>query len=327
MKRRVFSGIQPSGTIHIGNYLGAIQRWVASQDEYDNLFCIVDLHAVTIQQDPKQLRAKTRELAALYLAAGIDPRKSTVFIQSHVPAHAELAWLLNCTIPMGWLERMTQFKDKGGDNRERVSVGLFDYPALMAADILLYETDFVPVGDDQSQHVELTRDVAERFNKLYGETFVVPQALIGKVGARIMGLDDPMKKMSKSDTGKYHAIGLLDSAEEIRGKIARATTDSQRSIVFDSRRQGLYNLLVIYELISGKARAEIEHAFDSKGYAEFKAALAEVIIEGLRPLQNRYHQLMADPAELDRILAAGATSAAERADRTLTKAKRAMGLG
>lgn len=327
MKRRVFSGIQPSGNIHVGNYLGAIQRWVDAQDDYDNLFCIVDLHAITVPQDPAKLRAKIRELAALYLASGIDPQKSTIFVQSRVPAHAELAWILNCAIPMGWLERMTQFKDKGGDNRERVSVGLFDYPALMAADILLYNTNFVPVGDDQTQHVELTRDVAERFNKLYGETFVVPQALIGKVGARIMGLDDSTKKMSKSDPGKYHAIGLLDAPDAIRAKITRATTDSERTIVFDEHRKGLYNLLVIYELLSKKPRQDIENEFAGKGYAEFKTALAELVIESLKPVQDRYQQLMSDHTELDAILARGAAAASEIATVTLAKAQKALGLG
>ncbi len=327
MKRRVFSGIQPSGTIHIGNYLGALQRWVQAQDEYDNLFCIVDLHAITVPQDPTKLHAKIRELAALYLASGIDPKKSTVFVQSHVSAHAELAWILNCTVPMGWLERMTQFKDKSGSNRERSSVGLFDYPALMAADILLYNTHFVPVGDDQTQHVELTRDIAERFNKLYGETFTVPAALIGKVGARIMGLDDPTKKMSKSDEGKYHAIGLLDSPEDIKAKIARATTDSERTIVFDESRKGLYNLLVIYELLSKKSRPTIEAEFAGKGYQEFKAALADIVIATLQPLQTRYKELMTNPAELDRILANGATTANTIAQTTLKKAQTAIGLG
>ena len=224
MKKRVFSGIQPTGNIHIGNYLGATRHWAAKQDEYDNIFCIVDLHAITVQQDPKILKAKTREVTGLLLAAGIDPHKSIVFVQSHMCEHSELAWILNCTIPMGWMGRMTQYKEKSAKQKGEVSVGLFDYPALMAADILLYRTDVVPVGDDQKQHVELARDAAQRFNNLFGETFVLPEPLIADVGARIMGLDDPTKKMSKSEEAPGHAIALLDPPDVIRKKIMRATT-------------------------------------------------------------------------------------------------------
>jgi tryptophanyl-tRNA synthetase len=327
MKKRVFSGIQPTGNMHIGNYLGAVRHWVASQAEFDNIFCIVDLHAITVPQEPRTLQTKIRELAGLLVAAGIDPGRSAVFVQSHLSAHAELAWLLNCVLPMGWMQRMTQFKEKSARQKQQASVGLFDYPALMAADILLYDTDLVPVGDDQKQHVELTRDVAQRFNLLYGETFKLPEAAIPTVGARIMGLDDPRKKMSKSDTQPHHAAYVLDTPEHIRTKIMRATTDSLRDIRFDAHRPGLYNLLVIYELFTGCSRPDIEARFTGKGYAEFKRELTEVIIEGLRPLQTRYRDFATDPAALDALLAAGAAKVRPLAEKTLTAAKHNMGLG
>ncbi|MFC2070956.1 tryptophan--tRNA ligase, partial [Chloroflexota bacterium] len=299
MKERVFSGIQPTGNIHIGNYLGATQHWAAQQDKYDNIFCIVDLHAITVPQDPGVLKAKTREVTGLLLAAGIDPERSIVFTQSDVSAHAELAWILNCFTPMGWMQRMTQFKEKSQNQKEVVSVGLFDYPALMAADILLYNTDAVPVGDDQKQHVEITRDIAQRFNSIYGDTFVLPRPEIPDVGARIMGLDDPTIKMSKSEEASNHAINLLDSPETIRGKVSRATTDSLREICFDEGRPGVNNLLVIYELFTEKSREDIEAHFDGKGYADLKKELAEAVIEGLAPLQKRYQELTANPAYID----------------------------
>ena len=327
MKKRVFSGIQPTGNMHIGNYLGAVQHWVASQAEFDNIFCIVDLHAITIPQEPQTLRAKIRQLAGLLFAAGIDPARSVLFVQSHIGAHAELAWILNCVIPMGWMQRMTQFKEKSAGQRQHVSVGLFDYPALMAADILLYDTDLVPVGDDQKQHVELARDAAQRFNTLYGETFKLPEPLIPKVGARIMGLDEPTKKMSKSEAQPYHAIYVLDTPDTIQTKIMRATTDSLREIRFDAGRPGLYNLLVIYELFTGHSRPEIEARFAGKGYADFKRELAEVIIEGLRPLQARYRDFATDPASLDALLTAGAARMRPIAEQKLTAAKNHVGLG
>lgn len=327
MKKRVFSGIQPTGNIHIGNYLAAIQHWVASQAEFDNIFCIVDLHAITIPQDPQVLKAKTREVAGLLFAAGIDPKLSAVFVQSHIGAHAELAWILNCFIPVGWMYRMTQFKEKSEKLKEQVSVGLFDYPALMAADILLYEADLVPVGEDQKQHVELTRDVAQRFNSIYGETFKIPEPITPKVGARIMGLDDPTKKMSKSETQEGHAISLLDPPDKIRSKVMSATTDSLREIVFDENRPGIYNLLVIYELFSGLSRAEIEKRFAGKGYAVFKQELADVIIEGLNPLQTRYQELTADPSYLDKLLGEGVSRVRPTAERTLKIVYDKIGLG
>lgn len=327
MKKRVFSGVQPTGNIHIGNYLGAIRHWVASQAEFDNIFCIVDLHAITVPQDPQELKAKIREVAGLLFASGIDPKLSVVFIQSHISAHAELAWILNCFIPMGWMQRMTQFKEKSRRQKSQASVGLFDYPALMAADILLYETDLVPVGEDQKQHVELTRDVAQRFNSIYGETFKLPEPVISSVGARIMGLDDPTKKMSKSETQHGHAIHLLDSPDDIRSKIMRAVTDSLREIRFDESRPGIYNLLVIYELFTGFSRPDIEARFEGKGYADFKREVAEAIIEGLHPIQSRYNDLKADPAYIDSLLAEGAYKARPIAERVLAAVKNKVGFG
>lgn len=327
MKKRVFSGIQPSGDLHIGNYLGALKRWVDSQKEYDNIFCIVDLHAITVPQDPKVLKSKIRELAGLYIAAGIDPEKSIMFVQSDVSAHPELAWILNCFTPIGWMNRMTQFKEKSEDKKEQVSVGLFDYPVLMAADIILYDTDEVPVGEDQKQHVEITRDIAQRFNSVYGETFKLPNPVIPKVGARIMGLDDPTKKMSKSNPASGHAVHLLDSPDRIRETIMRATTDSLSEIKFDENRPGIYNLLEIYQPFSGKSREEIEASFAGKGYAEFKKELADLVIEGLKSLQDKYQKLVADPSYLDNVLKTGAQKAKEIADKKLTEAKQKVGLG
>ena len=327
MKKRVFSGIKPSGNLHIGHLLGAIRQWVQRQDDYDNIFCIVDLHAITVPQDPKTLKAWTREITGLYLAAGIDPKQSAVFIQSHISAHSELAWILNCFIPMGWMQRMTQFKEKSAKLKEQVSTGLFDYPALMAADILLYNTEIVPVGDDQKQHVELARDVAQRFNSIFGETFVLPEPVIPKVGARIMGLDDPTRKMDKSETSPHHAINLLDPPDIIRAKLMRATTDSHREIVFDENRPGVYNLLVIYELFSGMKRKDIETHFAGKGYADLKKEVAEVIIEGIKPLQTRYAELTADPSHLDVILKEGADRVRPMAEKTLALVRERVGLG
>jgi tryptophanyl-tRNA synthetase len=326
-KKRVFSGIQPSGDIHIGNYLGAIQHWVASQAEFNNIFCIVDLHAITIPQDQVTLKAKTREVAALLIAAGIDPEQTVVFIQSQISAHAELTWILNCFTPIGWMQRMTQFKDKSTKEKESVSVGLFDYPVLMASDILLYETDLVPVGEDQKQHLEFTRDVAQRFNSIYGETFKLPEPSIPKKGARIMGLVNPTKKMSKSEGGQDNAIHLLDSPDDIRSKVMKATTDSLREICFDESRAGIHNLLIIYELFTGAKREDIEKGFEGKGYADFKKELSEVIIEGLRPLQSRYGDLTKDPAYMDTLLSKGADKIRPIAERVLAEVKERVGLG
>jgi len=326
-KKRVFSGIQPTGNIHIGNYLGAIRPWVQGQTDSDNIFCIVDLHAITVYQNPKVLKEKIMEVASILLAAGIDPKLSVLFIQSHISAHSELTWILNCLIPTGWMQRMTQFKEKSKRQKEKVSVGLFDYPALMAADILLYNTDIVPVGEDQKQHVELVRDVAQRFNSLYGETFKIPEAVIPETGARIMALDNPEQKMSKSEERKNNAINLLDSPDVIRSKIMKATTDSKRDIVFDESRPGIFNLLVIYELFSNLNRQEIEERFKGKGYADFKKELAEVIIEGLRPLQSRYKKLRNHPDYVNSLLKDGASRIRPIAEETLRKVKDRLGLG
>src|SRR5204863_2051013 len=278
MKKRIFSGAQPTGELHIGNYLGALKNWVALQDEYEAFYCIVNLHAITLPQDPETLRQKTLDLARIYLAAGIDPEKSTVFIQSDVPEHTELTWVLSSIARMGELERMTQFKDKGKGNTERAGVGLFTYPLLMASDILLYQTDLVPVGQDQKQHLELTRDLAGRFNRDFGETFVIPEAFIPPVGAKIMSLQDPTKKMSKSDENPAGSIFLLDDADTIAKKIKRAVTDSGTEIMFDTERPAITNLLTIYHLLTGKSPAECEQHFEGKGYGQLKTELAEDIV-------------------------------------------------
>jgi tryptophanyl-tRNA synthetase len=323
--KRIFSGAQPSGNVHLGNYLGALRNWVALQKEYESFFCIVNLHAVTVAQDPKILAEKTRELARIYLAVGIDPEISTVFVQSDVPHHAELAWLLNCVTRMSELERMTQFKDKARKQGENVGVGYFDYPVLMAADILLYHTDLVPVGEDQKQHLELTRDIAIRFNRDYGETFRVPEPFIPKVGARIMSLADPAKKMSKSDEeSEAGCIMLLDDADAVRRKFKRAVTDSGTEIRFAASRPAITNLLTIYHLLTDKSKDEVEKHFSGHGYAKLKEDLAEVTIEFLRPFQERVQSI--DDGKLDQILERGAARAEEIAEATLAKAKVRMGL-
>lgn len=324
--KRVFSGIQPTGDIHLGNYLGAVRQWVDSQDEYDNIFCIVNSHAITTRQDPATLRAKTYELAGILLACGIDMARSSLFIQSQIDEHGALAWILDCFIPMGDMSRMTQFKDKSSKNPKNINVGLFNYPALMAADILLYQAQGVPVGDDQKQHLELTRDVAARFNRDFGECFVLPEPMIPKVGARIMGLDNPESKMSKSATGENHAIFLLDSPEAILKKCKRAVTDSQSGIVFDESRAGLYNLLCIYEIFTQKSRADIESEFIGKGYGDFKVALAEVIVESLRPIRESYARLRADEGYIKQVLDSGANKVRPIAQATYERAKELVGL-
>jgi tryptophanyl-tRNA synthetase len=324
-RKRVFSGIQSSGIPHIGNYLGAMRHWVAEQEQYDSVFCVVDLHAITVPQDPAELRHNTRSLAAMLLAIGLDPNKTAIFVQSHVSAHAELTWLLDCVTSIGWLNRMHQFKSKAGDDRESASAGLFTYPVLMAADIILYDTHLVPVGDDQRQHIELTRDIVLRFNERYGETFVLPEALIREEGARIMSLDDPESKMSKSFP--LGAISLLDKPSDIKKKYARAVTDSERTVVFNPERKGLHNLLTIYKLLSGKDEATITAYFEGKGYKELKAELTEMTVALLEPLQRRYNELMSDQKQLEEILRAGADRVRPRAEATLRRAKEAMGLG
>ena len=324
MPKRIFSGAQPTGNVHLGNYLGALRNWVALQHEYESFFCIVNLHAITLPQDPKLLAQKTRELARIYLAVGIDPKVSTVFIQSDVPQHAELTWVLNCIARMSELERMTQFKDKARKQEENVGVGIFDYPVLMAADILLYHTDLVPVGHDQKQHLELTRDLAIRFNRDYGETFRIPDPYIPKVGARIMSLSDPTKKMSKSDDDPGGCIMLLDDADTIQRKFKRAVTDSGTEIRFDDSRPAITNLLTIYQLITGKQAAEVEAHFNSQGYAQLKTQLAEVVIEFLRPIQRTVSEITDE--ELNNILKFGRDRAAQIADATLKDVFKKVGI-
>jgi tryptophanyl-tRNA synthetase len=324
MKKRIFSGAQPTGQLHIGNYLGALKNWVALQDDYESLYCIVNLHAITLPQDPKVLRQKTLDLARIYLAAGIDPAKSTVFIQSDVSEHAELTWILSCIARMGELERMTQFKDKGKGNAERAGVGLFTYPVLMSADILLYQTDLVPIGQDQKQHLELTRDLAERFNRNFGETFKMPDPYIPPVGANIKSLQDPAKKMSKSDENVAGSIFLLDDADTVTKKIKRAVTDSGTDIRFDDSRPAITNLLTIYHLLTGKPNEECEAHFAGKGYGQFKTELAEVVVEFLRPFQERVKEY--DDATLESILTSGAEKARIIARSTLNDVYSKMGI-
>jgi tryptophanyl-tRNA synthetase len=328
-KQRVFSGVQPTGNLHIGNYIGAISQWAENQEEYDNIFCVVDLHALTIPESvkPEYLRTKVKEVAALYIACGIDPKKSTIFVQSQVPQHSELTWLLNCLTPMGWLERMTQFKSKS-QNQETVGTGLFDYPVLMASDILIYDTDVVPVGDDQKQHIEITRDIAQRFNAIYGECFKIPKELIRRSGARVMAFDEPESKMSKSvgETKKGHAIGLLDSANVIKKTIMRATTDSNMEMRYEHASPGVKNLLVLYEVLTKKSKEEIEKHFDGKTYGALKKELVEIVVESLEPVQKRYHEIIEDKGYLDNVLKDGKEKAISIAEITLNRTKVLMGL-
>jgi len=324
MKKRIFSGAQPTGNLHIGNYLGALKNWVTLQNEYESFFCIVNLHAITLPQKPEILQQKTLDLARIYLASGVNPEISTIFIQSDVSEHAELTWILSCVARMGELERMTQFKDKGKGNTERAGVGLFTYPVLMAADILLYQTDLVPVGQDQKQHLELSRDLAERFNRDFGETFVVPEPFIPPVGANILSLQEPTKKMSKSDANLNGSIFLLDDADTITKKIKRAVTDSGTDLKFDQSRPAINNLLTIYQLMTDKTAKECEANFDGRGYGHFKTELAEVVVEFLRPFQERVKDF--DDETLKTILKSGAEKAKNIARETLQDVYKKIGI-
>ena len=286
-KKRIFSGMQPSGVITLGNYLGALKNWTKLQDEYDCLYCIVDMHAITVRQDPVKLRKQARDLLVQYLAVGLDPEKNIIYYQSHVPQHAELAWILNCYTYMGELNRMTQFKDKCAKHADNINAGLFTYPSLMAADILLYQTDLVPVGEDQRQHLELTRDIAQRFNGIYGDVFKVPDAYIGKVGARVMALQEPTKKMSKSDENQNNIITLMDDPKVIMNKMKRAMTDSDTEVRFAEEKPGISNLLSIYCAVTGKTIAESEKEFAGVGYGTFKTAVGEAVVAELEPVQKR----------------------------------------
>jgi tryptophanyl-tRNA synthetase len=324
MKKRVLSGIQPTGSPHIGNYLGALKNWSKIQYDYDSIYCIVDLHAITVYQDPKELNGKIQELAGILLAIGIDPK--SLVLQSRVPEHAELAWLLTCVTPVGWLERMTQYKAKS-QAQETIGDGLLQYPVLMAADILLYQADVVPVGDDQRQHVELTRDIAQRFNSLYpekGETFTMPATHLPTVGARIMGLDDPEKKMSKSEPGAGHAIGLLDSPDAIRKKIMRATTDSKPGVDFDDPGAGVRNLLAIYQAFTDVSTEDMRTKFSGMRYGDLKKSVAEAVVAGLDPIQQRYRQIT--PERISEAFRLGSERAQRIAAGTIDKVKTAMGL-
>ena len=322
-KKRILSGVQPSGQLHLGNYLGAIHNWVDLQQQYESFFCIVDYHAVTIPYDPRELQQKTLETAADYLACGIDPRKSVIFLQSHVPEHTELAWIFNTITPLGELERMTQFKDKAVQHQKNIHAGLLTYPLLMAADILLYKPDLIPVGQDQKQHVELTRTIAAKFNRLFAEVFPLPTTYITR-GARIMGLDQPEKKMSKS-LGPKNYIALADTPDVIRQKISRAVTDSGTEIAFAADRPAINNLLRIYQLLSGLSDKKTEEKFRGVSYREFKGALAELVIEYLQPIREKREKYLRQPDKLRKILAQGATEARKVAQKTLKEAKKAMG--
>lgn len=329
MKDLVFSGVKPTGMAHLGTYIGALKQWAEVQKNHRCLFCIVDMHAITVPQDPKELRALTLDVAAAYLAAGIDPNRASIYVQSEVAEHAELGWILGTITKMGELERMTQFKDKsqkGG--RERAGLGLFAYPALMAADILLYDTSAVPVGEDQMQHLELARVIARRFNQQFGETFVIPQALIQKHGARIMSLQDPDKKMSKSDESKAGTIMLDDDADAIRKKIMRAVTDTGGGVQFDpDKKPAVSNLMVIYHHLSGKTLKEIETMYAGKGYGDFKKDLAEVVVEHLAPVREKIEGYRKNPKELEAILDAGRDKAKAMAEAKMKKVREQMGLG
>ncbi|MBI4209123.1 MAG: tryptophan--tRNA ligase [Deltaproteobacteria bacterium] len=326
--QRAFSGVQPSGDLHIGNYLGAIRNWLEIQERYESLFCVVDYHAITTPQDPKTLRQNIWQAAALFLACGIHPERSTLFVQSDVPEHTELTWILDCIATMGELRRMTQFKDKSKGEVESVGVGLFNYPVLMAADILLYQTDVVPVGEDQKQHLELARDLAERFNGRFGKTFVVPTPDIRPQGARIMGLDDPTKKMSKSAASDYHTVRLLDAPDVIRRKLKKAVTDSGREIRYDEQEKpAVANLLTIYSLFSGQSIAELENQYHGASYAPFKEDLAEVIISALTPIQTKMKHFQESRSEVHFILERGAQTASAIAEKTMLEVKKKAGLG
>ena len=329
MSKRIFSGIQPSGVLHIGNYLGAIKQWVEMQETSDELiFCVVDLHAITVPQDPKVLREKILSVAAIYLACGIDPKKSKIFVQSMRPEHTELTWILNCMAKMGELSRMTQFKEKSQKGAsDNASVGLFDYPVLMAADILLYQTTHVPVGEDQKQHVEIARDLAIRFNKQFGEVFTIPEPVIKKEVARVMALDEPNKKMSKSASSIYNYIALTDSNEAIRTKIKKAVTDSGSGIKLSPEKPAISNLLAIMSELSGKSIGFLEMDYEGKNYGEFKEDLAKTIIEFITPIREKYHTIMADKENLIKILEEGNKEVAALAKETLAKAKKVTGLG
>ena len=327
-KKRIFSGMQPSGVITLGNYLGALKNWTKLQDEYDCLYCIVDMHAITVRQDPVKLRKQAKDLLVQYLAVGLDPEKNIIYYQSHVPQHAELAWILNCYTYMGELNRMTQFKDKSARHAENINAGLFTYPVLMAADILLYQTDYVPVGKDQMQHIEICRDIAQRFNSLYGDVFKIPEGMLSKSGAKIMSLQEPEKKMSKSDPNPKGYISMMDDMNVIAKKIKSAVTDSEGVIEYrenDPTKAGINNLLSIMSAVTGRNIESIVKDYSGKGYGDFKNDVAEAVVECIRPIRNEYDKLIADKQYLMDICQRGADSAKRISQRTLKKVYKKVG--
>ena len=324
-KKRILSGIQSSGFLTLGNYIGALKNWGTLQDDYDCYYCVADLHSITVRQNPAEFRKRAMEIFTIYLASGIDPEKSTLFFQSHVSAHAELSWILNCYTYMGELQRMTQFKDKAAKHADNINSGLFTYPVLMAADILLYQADLVPVGKDQLQHLEITRDIAGRFNGIYGDVFKMPEAYVGKMGAKVMSLAEPTAKMSKSDPNPNGYIAILDDRDTIMRKFKRAVTDSEGEIIYREGKDGINNLLTIYCVLTGKTMDEAQREFEGKGYSEFKTAVAEVTADSLAPLQEKFRQLSTDKEYLQKIYRAGAEKAAHTAYKTLRKVYKKVG--
>ena len=324
-KQTIFSGVQPSGNLTIGNYLGAIKNWTTLQDLYNCIYCVVDMHAITVRQVPADLRRRTYEILALYIAAGLDPEKNTLFVQSHVPAHAQLSWNLGCFTMFGELGRMTQFKDKSQKNADNINAGLFTYPVLMAADILLYQANLVPVGIDQKQHLELARDIATRFNNAYSDTFVIPEGYIPKTGMKIMSLQEPTKKMSKSDTNPNASVGILDNYDDIIRKFKRAVTDSDTVVKYADGKDGINNLMSIYSCFTNKTYEEIEKEFEGKGYGDFKLAVGETVADALKPVHNRFDELMKDKAYLESVMKNGADRASYIANKTLAKVNRKLG--
>lgn len=324
-KKVLFSGMQATGTLTLGNYLGALKNWVSLSEEYECFYSVVDLHSITVRQDPAELRKRARALLTLYIAAGLDPKKNCIYYQSHVSGHAELSWILNCFTYMGELNRMTQFKDKSAKHADNINAGLFTYPVLMAADILLYQSDVVPVGIDQMQHLEITRDIAQRFNAIYGDVFTIPEPYIGKVGAKIMSLQDPTKKMSKSDENPNASIYLMDDPDTIMRKFKRAVTDSEACVRYVEEQPGIRNLIDIYSACTGKTPQEVEKEFDGKGYGDFKTAVGESVVDVLKPVQERFAQLEKDKAYIDSIIKENAEKANYFAQKTLRKVQKKVG--
>ncbi|HAG68945.1 MAG TPA: tryptophan--tRNA ligase [Lachnospiraceae bacterium] len=324
-KKVLFSGMQATGSLTLGNYLGALKNWVSLSDEYECFYSVVDMHSITVRQDPAELRKRARALLILYIAAGLDPEKNTIYYQSHVSAHAELAWILNCFTYMGELSRMTQFKDKSAKHGDNINAGLFTYPVLMAADILLYQADVVPVGIDQMQHLELTRDIAMRFNAIYGDVFTIPEAYVGKQGAKIMSLQDPSKKMSKSDENPNASVYLMDDPDTVRRKLKRAVTDSEGAVRYRDEQPGVKNLIDIYSVCTGKLPEEVEREFEGRGYGEFKEAVGEAVVSVLSPLQKRVKELEKEKEYIDTVIRNNAEKAEMTARRTLRKVQKKVG--